>query len=315
MGNDVAHYDKKYLFRGHYGGIGACESVCLYNRALGIGFTIASNGNNDNVEIEELITSFLEQNLPVNTIVTQPLDKINIKPFLGFYQSHSPRLEIGALRDWFLGGTRIYIKNDTLRSKSIFDVKSLSGIQTAPWIFMGNANNTPSLVFTKTTDGKMVFAGAFDYFEKESFLLGIFKRLVIIGMIAIVLLSGIMAILTLVNVCIGKGFLAALPIKFLPITAFGFLLLAVFKLLEVDTYTYLLYELTYINSRTLLIYFSTLFFSITALICFGATMYTLSTKNKKRLSEWFWIATYLSVCISAIILFKAGFIGLKTWAM
>jgi hypothetical protein len=76
----------KYPFRGHGGLAGTCFSSCRYNRELGLGFVIASNSNNNNRRIEELIVSYLEQDLPPKELPVQSIDKNGIEPFLGRYQ-------------------------------------------------------------------------------------------------------------------------------------------------------------------------------------------------------------------------------------
>ena len=70
LGNDNTFFTHaKYPFRGHDGLTGTCFSSCKYNRELGVGFVIASNSNNNNYLIEELIVSYLEQNIARQKIV------------------------------------------------------------------------------------------------------------------------------------------------------------------------------------------------------------------------------------------------------
>ena len=76
LGNDNTFFTHaKYPFRGHDGLTGTCFSSCKYNRELGVGFVIASNSNNNNYRIEELIVSYLEQNIPGKNLSTQSIDK------------------------------------------------------------------------------------------------------------------------------------------------------------------------------------------------------------------------------------------------
>src|SRR6185436_10542309 len=76
LGNDNTFFGySKLPFRGHGGLTGTCYSSCKYNRELGIGFVLASNSNNNNYRIEELIVSYFEQNLPGRELLTQTIDK------------------------------------------------------------------------------------------------------------------------------------------------------------------------------------------------------------------------------------------------
>jgi CubicO group peptidase (beta-lactamase class C family) len=205
LGNGNAHFQAKYLLSGHNGFIGACYSSCFYNRALGIGFTISSNGNKDNTKIEELIVSFLEQDLPFNPVVAQALDKNSIKPFLGFYQFESPRNEIGAIMDWFLWANSICVKNDTLNLIRLIKGKPIKLIQSSPLIFMRKGDNAPSVVFTKSIDGKYVQSWGGIYYEKKSYFWGVFSRAIIVFMAALILISGFFAIVSFAGTCKGKG--------------------------------------------------------------------------------------------------------------
>ena len=64
LGNDNTFFAySKFPFRGHGGLTGTCFSSLKYNRELDIGFVLASNSNNNNSRIEELIVSYFEQNI------------------------------------------------------------------------------------------------------------------------------------------------------------------------------------------------------------------------------------------------------------
>src|SRR5439155_22692171 len=60
---DFLFYNK-YPWRGHGGLLGTCFSTCIYNREMGVGFVVSSNGNQQNTVIEKLIADYLEQQYP-----------------------------------------------------------------------------------------------------------------------------------------------------------------------------------------------------------------------------------------------------------
>ena len=91
LGNDNTFFGySKFPFRGHGGLTGTCFSSCKYNRELGIGFVLASNSNNNNYRVEDLIVSYFEQNIPAKNLPIQSIDKKAMEPFLGRYQFESP---------------------------------------------------------------------------------------------------------------------------------------------------------------------------------------------------------------------------------
>jgi len=77
LGNDNTFFGySKLPFRGHGGLTGTCFSSCKYNRELGIGFVLASNSNNNNYRVEDLIVSYFEKTLPATHM---PIESIHEK--------------------------------------------------------------------------------------------------------------------------------------------------------------------------------------------------------------------------------------------
>src|SRR4030095_8057680 len=166
LGNDNTFFGlAKYPFRGHDGLTGTCYSSCKYNRELGVGYVIASNSNNNNSRVEDLIVSYLEQNLPGKELATQPIDKKSIEPFLGRYQFESPRNEISSFSDNLQVAPRVYFRNDKLYFKPLIGEPS-ELVQTAPMIFAWRGMNIPLICFTKNGKGKNVMMIAGAYYEQ-----------------------------------------------------------------------------------------------------------------------------------------------------
>lgn len=313
LGNYYTHLYNKYGFRGHNGLVGTCFSTCIYNRKLGVGFVVASNSNYNNEKIEELIHGFLEQNLPKNPLNVQVLDTKAIEPYLGFYQFNSPRNEIVRLMDKFSIGSTIKLENEDLYMEKLMGGREKL-TQVAPLIFVREGMNIPTIAFTKNDEGKNVMMIAGTYYEQSSKTWGLFWRGAMILMIALILISGIVAIGALIGALLGKIAWQQLPKKFLPILSLGILGFSLTKLIEKQQFSYALYKFREINAETLMIFGGTLFFGIAGLMCVYWAIQSLF-RNKNRWFAWYWLLTYSSVFLLAAILFSYGFIGIRVWAL
>lgn len=314
LGNDNTFFGySKFPFRGHGGLTGTCFSSCKYNRELGIGFVIASNSNNTNYRIEELIVSYLEQDLPGKELLTQPVDKKKMEPFLGRYQFESPRNEISAFSDKLQNAPSIYFKNNKLYFKPLIgDPSEL--VQIAPMIFAWRGMNMPLICFTKNDSGKKVMMIGGIYYEQTANFWAMFKRLIIIIALVFVLSSVILGIVSLIGGVIGKLAWQDLIRRSAPMTGVGLLIWAVMNLLEVQQYSYKLSELDTINFRTIVIFFGTAAFGIISIVSLYFSIRTFRKSNN------YWFATYLlltsvSLCLVTAILLQNGWLGLRTWAL
>lgn len=313
LGNYYTHLYNKYGFRGHNGLVGTCFSTCIYNRKLGVGFVVASNSNYNNEKIEELIHAYLEQNLRKNPLNVQPLDTKAIESYLGFYQFDSPRNEIGRLMDIFSIGSTITLENEDLYLEKLMGGREKL-TQVAPQVFVREGMNIPTIAFTKNDEGKNVMMMGGTYFEQSSKAWGLFWRGVMILMIALILISGVVAIGALIGALLGKIAWQQLPKKFLPIFSLGILGFSLTKLIEKQQFSYELYKFREINAETLMIFGGTLFFGIAALFCFKFAIQSF-LQNKNRWFAWYWLLTFSSVVFLASILMRYGFIGIRVWAL
>src|SRR5258705_2488640 len=314
LGNDNTFFGySKFCFRGHGGLTGTCFSSCKYNRELGIGFVLASNSNNNDYRVEDLIVSYFEQNIPAKNLPIQSIDKKAIEPFLGRYQFESPRNEIAALTDKFQNAPKIYFKNDRLYFKPLIgDPSEL--LQTGRLTFAWQGMNMPLICFTKNDNGKNVMMIGGTYYEQTSNFWAILKRVVLMIALLFSLSSFISGIASLIGRIFGKLSWRELIPGVIPMIGVGLLISAVLNLLEVQNYTYKLAELTTINLRTMIIFFGTSAFGIASItsLFFSIRMFS---KQKKRWFAFYFLLTSISLFFIAVILWQNGWIGLRTWAL
>jgi hypothetical protein len=181
-------------------------------------------------------------------------------------------------------------------------------------MFTKQGMNMPIITFTKDDDGNRVMMMNGAYFRKSSAVWGYFWRGAMILMIVLILISGIVAIGSLIGAITKKVAWRSLPKRFLPIFSFSIFGIAFSKLLEIQQFSYLLNKLRDINETTLWVFLGTLFFGLAGLICLFLAIQSLR-KNKNRWLAWYWALTYSSVFGLAVIFFYFGMIGLRTWAM
>lgn len=313
LGNSITFLNTKYPFFGHRGLVGTCHSGFYYNRDLNIGFIIASNSDNNNSKIENLVLSFLLKDAPEKKLATQPLDEEAMEPFLGAYQFENPRNEIATILDKVNNLQRIYIENGELYSKHLFG-NATRLVQTSPRTFTWPDANTPMIVFTKNEEDKEVMCIGGTYYEKTSYEWSIIKKLVLASAIALAVSSIILAIISTLGAFLGKVKWTDLIFRFMPMIALVLLILAITQLLQVQEHTYLLAELGTINARSLIIFIGTASFGVLSAIHF-IYIITKFRKTKSRWFAWYLLALSISLVTITLILLDAGWIGLRTWAM
>ena len=317
LANRTSFLKMAYPMRGHDGLTGTCYSSFNYNRDLNIGFVLASNSNRSNFRIEQLIVAYLEQNLP-NTKANQSLkplvlDQKDIEPYLGLYEFGSPRNELAGFRDKLLDAPHIYLENGKLFYKPLLGEAS-ELVQTGPLTFAWSDMNSPLIVFTTNEDGKRVFLIAGSYYEQTSYWGGITKRFLWGLAILMAMLSYGLLLVSLVQFFRKKLIAKELVVRLLPAIGLSLLLWSVFKVLEVQEYTYLLYELDSVNARTLIVFLGTLSFGVISVICLVVAIQGFR-KTKVTWFNWYMALTALSLCAIALLLASNGWIGMMTWGM
>ncbi len=315
LANRTSFLKMAYAMRGHDGLTGTCYSSFNYNRDLNIGFVVASNSNQSNFRIEQLIVKYLEQNIPNVNQSLKPLvlEQKSIEPYLGLYEFGSPRNELAGFRDKLLDAPHIYLENGKLFYKPLLGSAS-ELVQTGPLTFAWSDMNAPLIVFTTNDDGKRVFLIAGSYYEQTSYWGGIAKRFLWGMAILVALFSYGLMFVSLVQFFRKKLIAKELTARILPAIGLSLLLWSVFEVLEVQEYSYLLYELGSVNTRTLIIFLGTLSFGIISVV-FLVTTIQCFLKTKATWFNWYMALTAISLCAIALLLATNGWIGMMTWRM
>ena len=300
-------------WRGHGGLMGTCFSTLAYNRQMKAGFILSSNGNQQNTEIEKCIIDYLEEDKPAASIDSIPTDTRAIAAFLGQYQFANPRNEIAGFKDKLLNTPQVYLENNRLVVKNwLGEAEKLS--QSAPFIFAMQGAKTATIVFTKNEEGRhvMVMNGA--YFEQVSTLPLQTKRWLAIIAIVLAVSAVFGGLISLLIAIMDKLTRDQLITRLLPMLALLSLIVAVINLLQVQTESYLLSELTNINTRTLTIFLGTLLFGLLSVLHLIFVLRRLPVFTNRWLALY-WLLVSLSLVGIAALLFANGWIGFRTWAM
>ncbi|MEJ7588693.1 MAG: serine hydrolase domain-containing protein [Ferruginibacter sp.] len=314
LGNDnISFIYNKFPFRGHDGLAGNCFSSFRYNREYGVGFVIASNSNNPNYRVQELIVSYLEQNKEGRKLLTEPLDKKEVGQYLGRYQFESPRFMISGFSDKLQNAPEIYIKNDLLFFKPLIgEVAQL--VQTAPLTFAWKGMNMPLIRFTKNEEGKKVMLIGGSYFEQTSNFWALCKRILIVIALLFMLSAFITGFVSIIGCVLGKrSWRRAIPML-IALAGIGCLAWAIRNLLLVQQYSYKLSELDTLNFFTMGIFLGTSIYGVAT----AAGLYFLTSILQEPGSLWrkiYLLCVNISLCLILIILLQNGWIGLRTWAM
>ncbi|MEO6313591.1 MAG: serine hydrolase domain-containing protein [Chitinophagaceae bacterium] len=300
-------------WHGHGGLLGTCFSTLAYNRKLGSGFIVSSNGNQPNYQVERLIVDFLEQQIPAQMPAPTATDSVIIHPYLGQYQFESPRNEVSAFKDRLMNTVTVYLDKHQLYVKPIFG-DPLKLVATAGLQFAHEGANTATIVFTKNAEGNNVMVMDDAYFVQTSLFRAKFPFWVAMTAMLLAMSAALAGLFSLGAIAIGRVENKKRLIRVLPLAAMLLLCWSVMHLLQVEEETYLLSELTNINSRTMIIFSGTLLFGIIALLHVVLVISRFRLINN-RVFAAYWLLASLSIFYIALLLFQNGWIGLRTWAM
>jgi CubicO group peptidase (beta-lactamase class C family) len=312
LGNRIGFVYNKYPFRGHDGITGTCYSSCFYNRELNIGFVISSNSDRNHYAIEQLVMSFIEQNLPEHKLEPQPLEQKATQPFMGAYEFESPRNEIAAFSEKLQNLQRVYIENDELYIKPLTgDAARL--IQVAPLTFAFEGMNTPLVIFTKSSGNYVMSIGG-SYFVQTSTFVSILKRVFFVIAAVFSLSTLLLAMISLIGLSIGRVQWKIFAFRALPVVGLLPLIFSVRYLFELKDHSYRLYELASINVHSVSVFIGTLLFAVTS-ITYLAYVIIYFRRTSHTWLSWYMMLTGVSLIILTLILVDAGWIGLRSWAM
>ena len=306
-------YSKSAGWKGHTGLMGTCFSTFSYNRELGVGFIMSSNGNQQNGEIEKLIADYLEQqtiNKQLDTIATDP--KL-VAAFLGQYRFESPRIQTGALKDKLLNTHSVYFENNSVFVKPLMGDK-IRLVQTSVNQFAREYSNKPTVIFTKNEEGQpvMIMDGA--YYEKASAFSIQFRNWLAGTAISLALSAALAGIVSLIGFYTGRVNRNQFLLRLLPLLGLTLLVWAIKSMLPVQSESYLLSELTTVNARTIIIFAGTLLFGLFAVWHLVLVLRKFN-QFRNRFFAFYWLLASMAVFFIAFVLFQNGWIGLRTWAM
>lgn len=317
LGNRSAHLNAKFRFRGHDGLIGTCFSGFYYSRDLGVGFIVSGNSNKNLSKVEALIINYLEgdfgKNKPIQTLQALPINYEKIIPYLGYYQFEGPRNAIGGFLDKLLGLNQIYWQANKLYFKPLFgEASELIRVDSLGYAWQGM--NRALIIFTENEQGKRVMLIGGTYYEQANFweawaFRGLFILAVLISLSAV--LAGFISLL---GGFVGKVKWSRVLARLIPAMAIGLFAWAFLNIIEIQSFTYKMFELRHLSYRSLVIFIGTSGLGLGSLL--AAVYYFLLFKSTRpRVYAYYWVLVGLSMLFLSAFLLSQGWIGLRTWAM
>ena len=311
-GNSLVTLFSKHAFIGHGGLTGTCFSALGYNRELGMGFVVSANSNQPVYRFVNRITAWMTEGLPSPDFIQEPLDADAIQPWLGHYSFKSPRNQIAAIRDHLLNHPVLYVEKGHLYVKNLLQ-PTYELIQAGPGQFRWAGANTPTVFLRKNAEGHPIFYNAGGYHEQTA-AWKIYLKQGAVLLAALLLVSAILwGLFSFLSFFRGKLKGTPLLIRQIPLLALGGLGLAIWQLLEVESYTYLLLELRDINVRTLTIFLGSGLFGVLSFLYVFLAGRRLLRGEKGRMRRYEGV---VGVAMVGLTLFLAsyGWIALRTWA-
>ncbi|MCK8495254.1 beta-lactamase family protein [Spirosoma sp. RP8] len=294
-------------FRGHSGMLGTFRSCYRYNRDLGLGFVVCSNGNGL-ASIENLITTLLSKGRLPKKDKTTALDKKAITPYLGYYQVENPRFELLGFIDRLLL-LKVGEENDTLQFNLL--VKKFKVLPTGPLTFTNSASNTPNIGFFRNKNKRVLVING-RYCEQVSGAWALISRSILLIACLLATLSFVPALVIFITK--QRYSHQERLMSGLPVLATLFLATAMLAFGTVYSSSHLLYKLAHVTTTSVLIFAGPLFFGLLSVVNF---VYSLSYFNasRNRFLSWYLLATALSLMIITVFLLSNGWLGLRTWAL
>lgn len=308
--------------RGHDGTLGTCKSSYRYNRELGYGFVLASNGNglgnisdliNDYMSRKELLSfkTSIQRNTQTGILKIQALNKAQILPYLGYYQAEDPRFDLLAFTDRLML-LKIGIENDTLYFNIMGRKHQL--LQFAPLVFMQKGSANPEIAFAINGEGKKVLIINNHYTEQVSGVSAFGWRISIILALLFMLISVPVGLIALICFLFKKVNRLQLQMLILPMVGVLSLGWGVSAFMKVKDDSYLLYQLTSPGSISISIFLGFTLFAICALLNVFMLFKRL-TVITNRFMKWTLLLIACSLLLMTYILLTNGWIGLLTWKL
>ncbi|GAB2700689.1 hypothetical protein GCM10027037_26960 [Mucilaginibacter koreensis] len=298
------------LFRGHDGMLGTFRSCYRYNRALGIGFVIASNGGGIS-RIEDLLTSYLPVRMPAKALKTMPVEVKDMESYEGYYQAKDSRFKPLSFLDLFMV---VHIKRHQRHLYFNILGKEKLIMQASSRLFVQLGSTQPTIAFTKNQEGKRVLIINKHYCEEVPAFVAFAKILTILISIILAIVSVFVGLYAL-----GKGVLRKYSkekvwVFVLPMLSTLCLLWGGWCFNEVNQNNYLLYQFSTVTLRSISIAISFSLSPVLAVLAiFWLAKFQYTVKNLYL--RIYLIVTLFGLFLLNILLAKYGWIGLCTWIL
>lgn len=299
--------------RGHDGTLGTCKSSYRYNRELGYGFVLSSNGGGLG-NIGDLINDYMRRMIkakPNAILKTQTLNIRQVSPYLGYYQVEDPRFDLLAFTDRLML-LKVMVENDTLQFSIMGKKHPL--LQVAPLIFIQPGSANPEIAFTTNADGKIVLIINKHYTEKVSGVGAFSWRISIAVALMFALLSVFTGLIAIICFLLKRLNWLQLQMMILPMVSVLFLIWGAYEFMKVKSDSYLLYELTVPTTISVAVFLGFTLFAVCALM----NVFMLFRRWRtipNRFMRWMLFLIAGSLLFIAGILLANGWIGLLTWKL
>lgn len=311
LGNGIFPNNKKITFRGHNGKGEGFSSWILYNRKVGLGYTISINSNNNLWPVSAVIEDFLTKGMQSPTLNEKSLNYNFIKPFLGYYQIQNTKNDQWAFYKKIFNGISLSWGNNKLIAKRNGASDTL--VHVGNGIFRVKGDIIPSIVLGKDRSGKLFFQGYGDaFYEKTNyFLVFLAKAAFCIGLIS-ALLYVLYALLSLILLALKKITLKQALITMVP--AIG-VILSFFALREISlTDAFSKEVFTSLNATTLFIFLGSLALGVLTLMGI-LLLYWQWGQITKRWVKIALAANIISLVYIVVLLSVNGLVGIRIWAL
>jgi len=154
---------------GHGGLVPGFYAEYAYNHDCGLGWVVLLNqfGRIIYDDIIDEVESFSVCEVDTTSFPSTQVPEKQLRAYCGYYEPRSPRMKLFAFMEILFAGTKILFENDMLYQKDFMgDKKPL--IPVSENLFRKPDEPEASRVFTRTPDGRMVYATRGSYYEKTA---------------------------------------------------------------------------------------------------------------------------------------------------
>jgi CubicO group peptidase (beta-lactamase class C family) len=311
LANELFPNNKKITFRGHNGMGEGFNSWIFYNRQAGIGYAICNNGNKGMWAVSQVIEDYLTKALKEQKPQDSKHNLDHLIPFTGYYQFTNPRSEkIGFYEKVFNGLTLSIVNNKLVVTRK---GRTDTLINTGGNLFRASDHIIPSFVLGKDKSGQPFFQGYENgFYQKTPYAWVYFQKILILAGIVAMILSVVVALVTIVLRAFKKTSWIVIIITVLQALGVLSLIAAIHKMELTDQINKAAFSS--VNYTTIYIFLGTLGFGLLSL----ASIYFLFSRWSLIGNRWFKaLLTLNSIFIFYMVclLFYHGWIGVRIWAL